>query len=114
MRFFFSFMSFTDTQYPRFGNCPVNQRLYKEITTEGTDEGLVVTFNVEPQDNAGAANLDVKTTPLQSGDRFPYGSTPVVVNATDPSGNSNLCQFSVIVRGNYTMLYCAHINIHMV
>ncbi|XP_071824175.1 uncharacterized protein [Apostichopus japonicus] len=59
--------------------------------------GTTVTFT-EPlaSDNSGTATISSITQ--QSNSFFSVGSTPVVVIATDPSGNTAQCTFNVIVQ----------------
>lgn len=66
------------------------------IVIEGLP-GTTVTFT-EPvaSDNSGTATISSITQ--QSNSFFSVGSTPVVVIATDPSGNTAQCTFNVIVQ----------------
>lgn len=58
--------------------------------------GTPVTFAVSAIDNCDPKPEIVCTPP--SGSLFPYGETPVECVATDLSGNSNVCAFTVTVR----------------
>jgi hypothetical protein len=55
----------------------------------------VVTYTVASGDNCGAVTV-VSNPP--SGSAFPVGTTPVVVTATDASGNTATCGFNVTVN----------------
>jgi hypothetical protein len=74
--------------------------------TQNTDPGTcgaVVTFVVTAGDNCSAS---VVSTPA-SGSVFPVGTTTVNSVATDPSGNSVTCSFTVTVVDNeFPVLYC--------
>ncbi|XP_072045265.1 uncharacterized protein [Amphiura filiformis] len=93
-----------DNQPPILSNCP-QRAIIKEISAQGSENSAVVEFNVGAQDNAGPSKFTIQTTPYPSGSMFPYGSTSVIVNATDESGNSAPCYFSVIVRA--PLDYCS-------
>jgi hypothetical protein len=60
------------------------------------ETGAVATFSVTATDACSAVNL-VVTPP--SGSRFPIGATTVHALATDGSGNSAQCSFTVTVLG---------------
>ncbi|HYO51571.1 FG-GAP-like repeat-containing protein [Archangium sp.] len=70
-------------------SCPVSQVL------ECTPGGTVATFSAEASDNCGPVSA---TCAPSSGSTFPAGTTPVVCSATDGSGNTASCGFSVTVR----------------
>ena len=78
-----------DNEAPKI-TCPAN-------ITQNTDPGLcsaVVNFTVTATDNCGA--VTIVTTP-PSGSTFPKGTTVVNSTATDTSGNTNSCSFTVTV-----------------
>ncbi len=82
-----------DTQGPTFNSCPAN-------ITVPTDRGkcsAVVNFNLPTATDACGGDV-VVTSSIQSGATFPGGTTPVVVTATDASGNKTTCTFNVIVE----------------
>jgi len=58
--------------------------------------GAVVSFVVSASDLCSAVSLAVAPA---SGSRFPIGVTPVLALATDATGNSNQCAFTVTVLG---------------
>jgi hypothetical protein len=60
------------------------------------EKGTVATYSVTATDSCSAVSLSV-TPP--SGSLFPIGVTPVLVRATDTSGNSAQCSFDVTVLG---------------
>ncbi|WP_353779982.1 HYR domain-containing protein [Winogradskyella sp. 3972H.M.0a.05] len=59
--------------------------------------GAVFTFDVPFDDNCDGATIE-QTEGLPSGSLFPIGETEVVFVATDASGNTTECAFSVIVE----------------
>ncbi len=68
--------------------------------TQPADPGVCggkVTFTVTATDNSGSA---VVTCNPPSGSIFPGGTTTVQCKATDPSGNTTTCSFSVTVIDN--------------
>ncbi len=82
-----------DTQGPTFNSCPAN-------ITVPTDRGkcsAVVNFNLPTATDACGGDV-VVTSSIKSGSTFPAGTTPVVVTATDASGNKTTCTFNVIVE----------------
>ena len=79
--------------------CPGSQ-------TSPNDQGLAtasVTWE-EPtaSDNSGSVMLSAT---YDSGDAFPIGSTEVVYTATDSSGNTVECSFSIVVSGRLQLCY---------
>ena len=72
-------------------NCPAN------ITAEATSAaGRVVTFTPTAIDNCDGSPVIVASP--ASGSTFPIGVTIVTVSASDVSGNTNTCTFTVTVR----------------
>ena len=68
-----------------------------DISTECTDaNGTVVEFTASAVDNTGDENATVACEP-PSGSVFPPGVTTVVCTATDLSGNTVTCEFTVEV-----------------
>ena len=74
--------------------CPANLVL---LADAGRCSRSNVTFTVSATDNCGAAN--VVSTPA-SGSSFRIGTTTVTNTATDVSGNTSSCTFSVTVTDN--------------
>ena len=69
--------------------CPAPQVL------ECASGGAVATFETTASDNCGPAS--VSCTPV-SGSTFSVGQTPVACSASDPSGNTASCSFTVTVQ----------------
>ena len=76
------------------------------IAMPGTNEGIVNWSPVVAIDNVDCSVSAICTIPsvsgtnsVMSGDSFPVGTTTVTCTATDNSGNTGLCQFSVTVLG---------------
>jgi len=80
-----------DTEPPSI-NCPAN---IVTNTSPGTCVASNVTWTVMASDNC--SNVTVNSTPA-SGSTFPRGVTTVVCTATDGSGNTNTCSFTVTVN----------------
>ena len=59
-------------------------------------EGAVVDFELMASDNCGAENITVVAEP-PSGSVFPIGTTKVTCTASDPTGNSEVRFFEVVV-----------------
>ncbi len=82
-----------DTQAPTF-TCPANQ-------TKSNDPNLcsaVATYLMPiATDNCTGASV-VLQSGLASGSAFPVGANTIVLRATDASGNTGTCSFSIIVR----------------
>ena len=78
-----------DNQAPAI-TCPVDQ-----VIDATGPSGAVVTFTPTVSDNCDGAMV-VGSTPA-SGSTFPIGSTAVSCSATDGSGNSSFCGFTVSV-----------------
>ncbi len=82
-------VSVLDTNAPSV-TCPAN------IVTEATGpSGRVVTYAPSGSDNCTLASLVANPA---SGSTFPLGVTVVTVTATDNSGNTNACTFTVTVQ----------------
>jgi len=67
------------------------------VQLAGGECGEVVTYQVLAEDNCGV--VDIVYNP-PSGSYFEIGTTPVVVEVIDSSGNVTLCEFDVIVNEN--------------
>ena len=80
-----------DNQPPAI-TCPVAQ-----VIDATGPSGAVATFSPTVSDNCPGA-IGVSCTPA-SGSTFPIGSTSVSCSATDGSGNSSSCGFTVTVKG---------------
>ena len=65
------------------------------VTAADGECNAVATYNVQAIDNCSGT---VVTYSIPSGSSFPIGTTPVQVTATDASGNTTTCSFSVIVN----------------
>ncbi|NND88553.1 MAG: HYR domain-containing protein, partial [Flavobacteriaceae bacterium] len=57
--------------------------------------GAIVTFMATATDNSGTATVTYSQNP---GTSFPVGTTTVTATATDPSGNTSNCMFTVTVN----------------
>jgi uncharacterized repeat protein (TIGR01451 family) len=80
--------------------CPANIVVYLPLNT--TAVSMPVNYAVTATDScASASNVNVVSTPA-SGSVFPVGTTTVNSTATDPSGNSSSCSFTVTVLYNFT------------
>ncbi|PIK61977.1 putative hyalin [Apostichopus japonicus] len=82
-----------DTTPPVISNCPVNQDVVVEL---GDESGTAIWEEPTATDLSGVAILSTRTH--IPGETFPVGQTVVMYIFTDPSMNSDLCQFVVIVR----------------
>ena len=92
-----------DKQGPTIA-CPAN-------ITQFADPGqcsAVVRFAPTATDGCGVASV---TTSIQSGARFPIGTTPVTVTATDTAGNQSTCTFNVTVVDNEAPVLACPANI---
>jgi hypothetical protein len=65
------------------------------VTAADGQCNAVATYDVQAIDNCSGT---VVTYSIPSGSTFPIGTTPVQVTATDASGNTTTCSFSVIVN----------------
>ncbi|RKS42742.1 gliding motility-associated-like protein, partial [Gillisia mitskevichiae] len=84
----------TDNQDPTIA-CPVN---IITTNTVGQDYAVVNYTEVTAIDNCGVTIE--RTTGLASGEQFPIGTTVVTHVATDASGNTSVCSFTVFVKGS--------------
>ncbi len=74
---------------PPLVTCPSNI-----ITTATGPGGAVVTYIASASDLCGVASFNSSPS---SGSTFPVGTTTVISTATDSTGNSNSCSFTVMV-----------------
>mmetsp|Transcript_32956 Transcript_32956/g.64652 ORF Transcript_32956/g.64652 Transcript_32956/m.64652 type:complete len:1994 (+) Transcript_32956:42-6023(+) len=75
--------------------CPVGQ-LTVYVSSTASDLTAVVNYSVVATDNSGSVELK-QTQGRPSGDNFPVGISDVAFLATDSSGNSVACDFTVKV-----------------
>jgi choice-of-anchor A domain-containing protein len=68
-----------------------------DLVLEGTADGAVATFSPTVSDNCGGGSI---TCSRASGELFPVGVTPVTCTATDGSGNTSSCGFTVTVQAS--------------
>ncbi|MBK6929473.1 MAG: HYR domain-containing protein [Saprospirales bacterium] len=87
-----------DTEVPVFVNCPADITVGNDVDKCGAN---VVFSTPVAEDNCLVVTV-VQTAGLPSGSLFPVGSTPVTFNATDGSGNTAICQFTVTVMDMQT------------
>ncbi|MEZ4687324.1 MAG: DUF5011 domain-containing protein [Bacteroidia bacterium] len=74
--------------------CPANIA----VATDSGQCGAVVQFTVTSDDYCPSGTSQTDSTGLSSGSLFPVGTTRLSFRATDASGNSSGCGFSVTVR----------------
>ncbi|HEX8435490.1 ELWxxDGT repeat protein, partial [Archangium sp.] len=79
----------TDSTPPRL-TCPAAMTV-----TAADDAGAPVSFSATAQDDGGVVSTVYSHV---SGSTFSVGTTPVTVTATDESGNTSTCAFSVTVE----------------
>lgn len=84
-----------DDQAPQFTNCPGNM-----IVVGNDPDNCSARVNWTPpaatDDCLGNVTI-LQTTGLASGSVFPVGTTQIMYTATDQSGNSSTCSFSIVV-----------------
>ena len=90
------FFFIKDTQRPSFGEtCPPERNV---VADEGKTTATVSWGPIEATDNEHAT---VTVLPdVTSPHNFSEGSHTVIYTASDPSGNTEICQFRVNVQGN--------------
>ncbi len=86
-------VSINDTQNPSI-TCPANI----SVNNNPNQCGATVSYTITSSDNCSATNT--LQTGLNSGSLFPIGSTLVTWRATDPTGNTAQCSFTVQVTDN--------------
>ena len=70
-------------------------------TTKGKATGKV-SWNIQVTDNSVIVDPNAKitvTSTHQSSQEFPIGATDVLVTASDSTGNTATCSFSVYIEG---------------
>ncbi|HLP12161.1 MAG TPA: DUF2341 domain-containing protein [Flavobacteriales bacterium] len=90
-----------DNQFPVFSSCPSNITVNN---TPGSCSAVVSWVTPVGTDNCGGMTL-TQTAGLPSGSTFPIGLTTISYTATDASGNSTLCTFSVTVVDNQVPVF---------
>ncbi|XP_033636709.1 uncharacterized protein LOC117297670 [Asterias rubens] len=86
--------------------CPSNKT---NNTLPGSPNGIVYWSAIMPIDNSGQNVTVGESTP--SGSEFPIGDTTVFVNATDASGNVEMCNFTVTIIDNEFPVFPACVDI---
>ena len=87
-----------DLEAPEFDTC----QSISEETNHGIATAMVTWSGLAATDNSGIVpNVTCQPT---SGNKFPIGTTVVICNATDNSGNTATCSFEVIIVGMYSKL----------
>jgi hypothetical protein len=82
----------SDTGSPTISNVPGT------ITAEATsDAGAVATYTEPTADDLSSAGASISCAPA-SGSVFPLGTTPVVCEATDLTGNTSEATFNIVVE----------------
>lgn len=78
--------------------CPANVNVYLPLNSTATS--MVVNYTAPTAtDTCGGVSV---TSTLASGSVFPVGTTTVTATATDASGNTSSCSFTVTVLYNFT------------
>lgn len=89
-------ITITDTENPVIINCPANISQNNQIG----QCGAVVTWNAPTTtDNCPNPSI-VQTQGLASGSFFPLGTSTISYLATDASGNTDTCTFSITITDN--------------
>ena len=91
--------SMNDTEAPVISGCPSDQN----VIMDAGACGAVITFSDPTADDACEGSIPVVRTDgtgLNSGDLFPAGVTTISWSATDGSGNSATCSFTVTVAAD--------------
>lgn len=86
----------TDNQLPVFTLCPPNISVNND---PGMCNAIVNWVPPVANDNC-TGTIVTQTTGLPNGSSFPIGTTNVAYTATDASGNSSVCSFTVTVNDN--------------
>lgn len=80
-------------------SCPAN--VVVQLPLNSTATSMVVNYPAATANDTCAATTNI-TYSKASGTVFPAGSTTITVTATDASGNSSTCTFTVTVLYNFT------------
>ena len=94
---FESCSAFSDIYAPTFDSCPSDINL----ETLPGDATRVVDWNVVATDYSGFVDLTATHNP---NDTFTVGTTEVSYTASDPTGNTAYCNFTVTISGIYIMV----------
>jgi len=86
-----------DNQVPTFTNCPSNITVYTGPGRTTCDQTATWTPPTASDNCSGAVTVTSNYAP---GSLFPVGITTVIYTATDPTGNSATCTFTVTVIDN--------------
>jgi gliding motility-associated-like protein len=89
-------ISVRDREKPK-GTCP--EDIIIELDED--ENSAVVTYNLNYTDNCSPVKYVMETTGTASGSVFNLGTTPVKYEITDSAGNTETCEFNVIVRHPY-------------
>ena len=89
----------TDDTPPVISNCPAD--IVVSMTGAGCDE----TVNWTAPTAKDNCNLATFTSMFKPGDTFPIGITTVTYTATDVSGNSSTCSFTVTVEDRISPIF---------
>ena len=88
----------SDVESPVINGCPGNQ---SGVTDSGIATGTVSWTAPTATDNSGTQTL---TSTHNPGDPFPIGTTTVTYTAIDAAGNTDTCNFDVVINGK--PLFC--------
>jgi len=88
-----------DLEDPLISDCPIDII----STVSGSNCDKIVTWDLPTAiDNCSITSL---TGTYNPGDTFPIGTTIVTYIAIDPSGNSAICSFSVVIEDNISPMF---------
>ena len=90
-----------DTTAPVITGCPLNA--ISVSAPPGSNSATVIWTEPTATDDSGVA--PTRSRSHAPGQSFPVGTTVVIYRFTDASGNSDACQFQVIVVGWYWRLH---------
>ena len=85
-----------DGANPEISNCPAD---IMEVVPAGTCEGVVNFAPPTATDNCPGVIISQTDGPI-SGSNFPVGATDIEFTATDASGNTSVCSFTVTLTEN--------------
>jgi len=86
-------IAITDMEPPVFTSCPISQTLQTELN-KNTSAPTYLPVNAK--DNSGTVSLTYSSA-LSNSTRFYFGTTTITITASDPSGNTATCTFSIQV-----------------